>query len=86
MQITMPIIEATKRAEQITEISLLILTLLLSPDARLIMQVVTDEKMIGIIEIEIKVKNTSPNGFAVSPNSGHVTQLTIAKKTERKVI
>jgi hypothetical protein len=86
IQIKIPIIEEIKRAMRIIEIKRLIFTASLFPEDNPMTHVVTDEKIIGIIDIEMKVRNISPKGFEISPKLGNAVITPMASKTERMVM
>jgi hypothetical protein len=86
MQMTAPVIEATRRAAKIIKIRRPIFNELFPPEDKPMTQVVTDEKIIGIIDIEMKVRNISPKGFAISPKFGNILIVPIARNTASRVV
>jgi hypothetical protein len=86
MQMNTPIIEAIIRAAKIIETKRLIFTDSLFPEANPMIQVVTDEKIIGMMDIEMNVRNISPKGFAMIPKFGKAVTVTTARQTASMVI
>jgi hypothetical protein len=60
------------------EITRIIRILLFSPSISLITLEVTEEKMMGIIEMDIKVRNIELKGFKAFPTSGAVKPMKAA--------
>jgi hypothetical protein len=81
-----PITLATIKAAINTKTTLRIFIFFVSPESNLIILDVTEEKIIGMADIDIKVKKISLKGFKNSPVLGNINPTTTAHNAANSVV